>query len=673
MSAPWWTVEGGKGPGSLVDGPFGRRPKLADDDPRQVTKELKARRPSYTPEWAEPTAADAGGALAVLFGELAATVLKRLNRLPAKVMVELLRTAGVRPGPARAAEAIVRFTVAPAAPTSVAVPAGFQVGARPVGGGDLVVFETQDTTFVANAKVAEIYAQEGAVRRAITIADGTPDRPFPPLGLDPQPENALWIGLEAERPPTRSMTLAFGHAAASGIPRPAAVGGPGGASTAPAPLLLWEANIGAGFHPLEVLRDETRGLTQSGLVELRVPDRWETRPPEAGQDKPLRWLRLRLIQGTFEDVPLLASLELNVARVRAVRTVRNEVLEAIPDSNPTRMRVSQVPVVPGSLIVEVDEPVTADAEGGVARWREVDDLSDFGPDDQVFALDPDRGELSFGDGQHGATVPPGFRNARALKYEVGGGKAGEVGPGEITTLLNTAPFLTGVTNTRPAVGGADPEPLAAVVRQAPRALRTGGRAVTVADYALMAPLATGADVRRAHAISGAHPSFPGRPLAGVVNVLVVSGRRNGGPPVPDEGTLLAVARHLSDKVGVAGVEVVASSPAFRTIRTEVGFLADPAANPGEIIRRITESIDAYLDPLTGGDDEGGWPFGRPLVYSALLRRLATSIPGVRAIPRLRLFRDGVPQPPCRDVPLGPGELFWPVGHQVFPLETEGQR
>jgi predicted phage baseplate assembly protein len=337
------------------------------------------------------------------------------------------------------------------------------------------------------------------------------------------------------------------------------------------------------------------------------------------------------------------------------------------------MQLGATPVIPGSLIVSIDEtPLTEDDDRPPeeSRWKEVDELLSHGPNDRVFTLDPVTGVVTFGDGRHGAAVPPGFRNVRAEKYEVGGGRAGAVADDEITTLLNSAPFLTEASNPLPASGGTDAEDRSVAVQRGPATIRARDRAVTVTDYALLARFAPGADVRRAHAIANFHPLYPGGSTPGVVGVLVVPPVQDAGPPIPDEQTLRAVSEHLSDKKAPAGVEVVAAAPVYRRIRVEAGFVADPAANTGEIIRTFIEEFNRYVDPLQGGEDGNGWPFGGTLFFSELLRHLLQTVPNVRAISPLRLLVDGAPKGPCSDVPLGRTELFWPDRHQVIPVEGE---
>src|SRR5262249_48023334 len=156
--------------------------------------------------------------------------------------------------------------------------------------------------------------------------------------------------------------------------------------------------------------------------------------------------RVRLVQGSYASPPRITSVLLNAVRVRAVRTIRAEALQAIPSSDPPQMTLAESPVLPGSLVLEIDEG----AGTAAVRWQEVADLAAYGPDDRVFELNAQTGVLTFGTGVHGRAVPPGFRNVRALQYQVASGRAGKVAAKAINGLVQSAPFLTGVSNPFPA-------------------------------------------------------------------------------------------------------------------------------------------------------------------------------------------------------------------------------
>jgi predicted phage baseplate assembly protein len=670
MSQPWWGKESA---GTWRSGrtASAAAPQLLAGSRDAVAKALLARAEAYTAEWTNRSRADAGAALVSLFSEQMETVLARLNRLPEKALVEFLRLAGVQPLPARPAAALLEFQVSPAAPRPVLVAQGFQVGARPQGGGGaLVTFETDSDLYAAPATVAEMHVLDGGLFREVTKK---PDDPTPvlPFGNSPEAGQALLLGLDGNVAPGPQLALGVRVAAPPGAPPPVPLGGLMPLPVPPAPLLQWEAFTGGAFEAVRVLRDETGGLVRSGVVELRAPAAWPAgRPPGLAGKVPLRWLRLRIVNGRYAEPPSLLFIRTNMVGATAARTLRNEVLEPVPGSGGRRMRLSQTPVLPGSLVLEIDDGRTRPGGAG-ARWTEVDDLYAAGPDAPVYTLDPASGEVAFGDGVHGAAVPAGFRNVRAVSYRAGGGRAGAADAKGVSTLLSSAPFIAAVSNPLPASGGADPESQADAVRRGPLSVWVRDRTVTTSDYEVLARAAPGADVRRARALADHHPSYPNTSLPGVVGVYLVPADRAEGPPTPDEGTLRAVAKYLSGTAAPAGVEVVAAAPRYRKVRVRTGVVLDPAVDVGAMVKSVLEALDRYVNPLTGGDDGQGWPFGGPLRYAALVR-LLVGVRGVRAAPHLTVLVDGAQVPACADYALAAYELFWPDGHEVIPVRAEGQ-
>jgi hypothetical protein len=115
-------------------------------------------------------------------------------------------------------------------------------------------------------------------------------------------------------------------------------------------------------------------------------------------------------------------------------------------------------------------------------------FSESGQMDYTVQIDEnDRASVMFGDGVFGA-IPPQGTLIRAT-YRVGGGVAGNVPAGAITTIVG-APQLAllggTITNTDPATGGAERETIEHAVQHAPAVFRSLRRAVTAADYEALA-------------------------------------------------------------------------------------------------------------------------------------------------------------------------------------------
>jgi predicted phage baseplate assembly protein len=674
MSSPSWMIEPPSVRVTPVE-PSGVQPELVDPSARTHLHELDGRAPAFVHEWRR-TPGDAGDVVLRLFGAQVQPLVTRINRLPEKALVEFLRILGVEQLPGTTASALLAFEATTGAPQSAFVPAGFQVGATPADGSPgLVIFETTRAVNVSPGKIDKAAVQQNRMLLAIKSAtDGTPFRPFGDRAIAGR---AFLIGIKADVAPGPTLTLGLAVAAAPASPPPASAGGVQPAPIMRPPMLLWEVYNRGRFAPAAVIVDETSGFASSGIVELQMPADWKaSTPPGADADAPLFWLRVRIVHGSYDRPPELSRVMLNAARAEAAETIRGEVLEHVTGAD-NRMRVARTPVIPETIALDIFEGSSTgdlddesgdsseERESGVRRWNEVVDLSAYGRMSRVFTLDPLSGELTFGDGQHGMTLPRGFRHVVANSYRVGGGRRGAVAADKISTLVHSAPFLRGATNPQRASGGSAQELPARAVLRGPEEIRARGRAVTERDYELLVRQARGAAIARARAVSGFHPLLPGAPIPGVVGVFVVPDVREEGPPVADEQTLRAVATFLADEVAAAGVEIVVSAARFHTIRAEVRLqVGDPAADVGQIVKKVIDALNGYFDPLEGGEDRQGWPFGGAIGYVALQRQLLARVAGLSAIPRINLVLDGVRFRSCVDIALSPYGLLWPAIHEV---------
>lgn len=282
----------------------------------------------------------------------------------------------------------------------------------------------------------------------------------------------------------------------------------------------------------------------------------------------------------------------------------------------------------------------------------------------MYELDAVGGELQFGDGIHGAILPRGFRHVVAERYQVATGSAGAVKAEQITSLVSSAPFLMGVSNPLPASGGRDQESIEQTILRGPQQIRARGRAVTTADYALLALQATGADIRRAHAVSGIHAGLNGARVPGTVSVFLLGPPSDEGPPYPDQGSLGSVSRYLSENLAPAGVEVVAAAPPFQRIGVRASLAIVPLADKGNVIRRTLSELDAYFDPISGGEDGQGWPFGGVVYHSSLVRRLLGRVENLEAVSALNLIVNGETLSACTDYAPPANTLFWPDIHEL---------
>jgi hypothetical protein len=118
-------------------------PNLDDRDFRSLLEDARSRIAQAAPEWTDLSPHDPGMVLLELFAYLTETMLYRLNRLPDKVYVELLRLMGVRLQPPAAARAGLRFSREKADDRPLAIPGGTRVAPGRTGGsGEAPLFTT---------------------------------------------------------------------------------------------------------------------------------------------------------------------------------------------------------------------------------------------------------------------------------------------------------------------------------------------------------------------------------------------------------------------------------------------------------------------------------------------------------------------------------------------------
>jgi hypothetical protein len=172
-------------------------------------------------------------------------------------------------------------------------------------------------------------------------------------------------------------------------------------------------------------------------------------------------------------------------------------------------------------------------------------------------------------------------------------------------------------------------------------------------------------VARAHATVGDHPGFPCTPVPGAVSVYVVPAAPRGDAdwdrpgfvpaPRPDPGLVSQVRAALS-AARLLGEELFVRAPCYRAAQLQVGITGAPR-DAAAVRVRVQGALRRYLDPLTGGDQKAGWPFGAPLRPSALLRVAQNAAGQDGDVSRVAISLDkGSSWENCHDVTVRPHEL-----------------
>ena len=606
-------------------------PNLDDRRFQQFVDDAKRYIQQRCPEWTDHNVSDPGVTLIEAVAHMVDQLVYRLNRVPEKNYVAFLELLGITLLPPAAARTDVTFWLSAPQEADVLVPTGVEVATQRTEQEEAVVFATEHDLRIAPCELTAVVAQPEGGPAADHTADVRAGEDFACFSAAPRPGDALAIGLSAAVPSCAVLIRLDSRVDGVGVdPRQ--------------PPLRWEAWTGEGWRECEVAADGTGGLNRAGEVVLHVPDGHV--PSRLGVHE-AGWLRCRVTEALPDQPFYSVSPTVRGAEAATIggttgavhaETIRDETLGEAAGVPGERFRTEHAPVVAG------DPPLVLESSDG-AGWREwevVEHVSASGPADRHFRLDAATGEISFGpavrlpDGgvrQYGA-VPDKNAVLRARRYRTGGGRAGNVARGALCVLRSSIPYVAQVENREAARGGVDAETLEEAKRRTPVALRAQDRAVTARDYEELARRAA-PDTARIRCLPVDEAG------AGAVRVLVVpqavpdpGGRLRFEQLVPGDDLLARVTRYLDERrpIGVRlavgppfyqGVTVVATVHAFGVVEAEAVRVA------------ALDALHAHLDPLTGGADGRGWPFGRPLQAGEIFAVLQR-VPGVELVDQVRL-------------------------------------
>jgi predicted phage baseplate assembly protein len=659
--------------------------------------ELRRRIPLYTPEWTDFNETDPGMVLIELFAWLADILVYRINQIPDKAYIEFLKMIGIQLNLPTPAQAYLTFTLTSAdLPYAVPIPQGTQVGLASASGGP-VIFETTDNLYAAGASLAAVQAFDGARYSVISNFNRTDNSSWYPFSAFPQTGAALYMGFDRAFPSTGNyqypLTILLNTPSVSG----SAAGGQGASVATPPITGVLEYSTASGWNTVTLVKDGTAALTQSGVILFQAPADWAAVQYGAlrkSTDPAYYWMRYRIAQvlgAGYQEPPQITNVLINsILAVNAV-TVQGELLGAGNGMPNQTFQLSNYPVLPIDPsvkgIIEVDE-----GDGnGFTLWKQVDDFSASNSDSKDYTLDYPTGTVTFGDGVNGkipnwlssdgsnletADLP----NIRATEYKWGGGSQGNAGPGSITSLIDTVPYVESVTNLLPSLLGADEETVQEAEDRAPQAIRTVSRAVSVSDFVSLALLTPGARIKRATAIPLQRPQAqvvraadgsvvlpPAAP--GVVTVIVVPDGPDPQKPVANDQTLAAVAKYL-DKYRLVTCELYVTTPVYRQVEIQATVIVNPSADSVAVLNALTNALLTFYNPLTGGDPPAagqngpGWDFGGTIYVSDAYRQIL-DIDGVQRIEgTVLIFLDGKQQPADQDIPLQPFELVYSTHHTL---------
>ncbi|WP_158893759.1 putative baseplate assembly protein [Amycolatopsis anabasis] len=630
---------------------------LVDDAKRMVMRRC--------PEWTDHNVSDPGVTLIETFAFMTDQLLYRLNQVPDRLYVKFLELIGLRlipPAPARAA---VTFWLSAPAVTAVGVAGGTTVATPRTESDESIAFTTVEDLTIAPCALRRVATQqadeEGPFDRTDELKVGTS---FAAFSAVPRVGDVLLVGL-TNPVPDCVVRLDFDCRVE-------------GVGVHPDhPPLVWEAWNGREWAPCRVSEDGTGALNIAGGVLVHVPGDHDT---AVLGGEAAGWLRARVVEvgadfPRYHSSPIVSGLAASTVggTTEAIHAdiVDAEVLgvsEGVPGQ---QFPVARTPVLLGASAATLETT----SERGWEEWTQVHHFAGSGPDDRHFVLDAVTGTVHFGPAirepsgefrRYGA-VPEHQATIRLRRYASGGGRRGNVGPGAIRTLKSSIPFVARVENLDAAQGGVDGETIDQAKERGPILLRTRSRAVTAEDYeAITREIAP--EIARVRCVTAGEDEV----AAGCLRVLVVpaaaqeAGRIDFAELVPEDETLRRIAEHL-DGVRLIGTRVLVSPPRYRGLTVVARLVARPRVDLARVRADALEALYRAFNPISGGADGAGWPFGRP-VQAGDVHALLQGVRGVDLVEDVRLFGanpvTGERGEETRRLEVEPHSLVFSYEHQV---------
>lgn len=414
----------------------------------------------------------------------------------------------------------------------------------------------------------------------------------------------------------------------------------------------WNGKVWASLHP----RDETRNFTRSGSIEFSGPKDMQKKR-EFGEE--LYWIRGRLEMGSYSKSPWCLDLRTNTVPAINAETVRNEVI-GYSDGTPDQIfKFGRYPVLKGQKLLVRENEVPSRREAKIitkeegedairevkddngntvevwVRWHEVDSFYNSGATSRHYTLDPITGEIKFGDGIRGMIPPMGADNIVAEEYRTGGGIIGNVGASSLVVLRQSIAFIESCYNPYAATGGADKETIDEAKLRGPQVIKNRYRAVTAEDFEWLALRASGSVARA--------KCMPSPRRAGEVTVLIIPKAGEAASdltqkPLPTPELLRRVKDFLDERRLIT-TRLNVNKPRFVEVSVTVDVVMKPLGPKGDSLKReIENAIRKYVNPLQGGADGKGWPFGRTLHKSDLLK-VIESVNGVDFVEACQLYNE----------------------------------
>jgi predicted phage baseplate assembly protein len=321
------------------------------------------------------------------------------------------------------------------------------------------------------------------------------------------------------------------------------------------------------------------------------------------------------------------SIFANVAFSTNGETVKDEVLGSGDAGQPYQhFSLGQFPLTYTPADSASGAASTLEVRVNELKWTEVPTLFDHGPRERIYVTNTDDDgttTVQFGDGLTGARLPVGRENVTAT-YRKGIGLSGLVQGGQLTLLMTRPLGVRGVTNPMPSSAAQDPQSLTNARTNAPVAVLTLDRIVSLQDYEDFA-----------RAFSGIAKALATWTWSGHTRQVFVTVAGIDGAAVAPRSVLQASLLSAMQKAGDGFVPIAIKSYREATFKVVAAVKVDPAYVTGAVLAAVEAALRASFSFAARA-------FGQPVTLSEVIT-VMQYVDGVVAVDVTKLHRADQPE------------------------------
>jgi hypothetical protein len=418
--------------------------------------------------------------------------------------------------------------------------------------------------------------------------------------------------------------------------------------------------------------------TQFTIAAGVVPQGPTPIPGKPGSISQVQFTRGEISQLSFvpnDDVPqfLVLGYQAATLSVRGFLNIETRFLGSATGEPEFEVSLPEAPIEESSLTLYT-------FAGGVWQsWKRRADFDSSARSDAHNVLDATSGLVTFGNinkghvPSRGALIFAAYRTTQAQE--------GNLSPNTITELSNSPHNralipdfdrvknrLALINNPSPATGGRSAETLAQTQGRALALMNKPQRAVTLADYEQLARETPGVQLARVTARANLHPSYPCWKAPGLITVIIMPSLP-ATRPAPSARLRRRVAAYLEPR-RIVGTRVEVVGPSYVEIAVRARVQALDRTDSNALQQRVVEALNDFFDPLRGGPERNGWPFGRD-VYRSEVLQVIDEVPGVNYVSELELTANGCVK--CSNICVEATALLVAGSHEIEVVGGEGGR